>query len=67
MPVWKLKGCPRCVAISSLREIAFSIALRMLPCRAFQTKGKAPEGKSWIQTSGLVNSGYNYNMISNRV
>ena len=35
----------------------FSMVLGMLPRRAFQTKGKAPEGKSWIQTSVLVDSG----------
>jgi len=36
---------------------AFSMVLGMLPRMAFQAKGKAPEGKSWIQTSVLVDSG----------
>jgi len=36
---------------------AFSLVLGMLPRMAFQAKGKAPEGKSWIQTSVVVDSG----------
>jgi len=36
---------------------AFSMVLGMLPRKAFQKKGKAREGESWIQTSVLVDSG----------
>lgn len=36
---------------------AFSLVLGMLPRMAFQAKGKAPEEKSWIQTSVVVDSG----------
>ena len=35
----------------------FSMVLGMLPRKAFQKKGKAREGESWIQTSVLVDSG----------
>ena len=34
-----------------------SMVLGMLPRMAFQAKGKAPKGKSWIQTSVVVDSG----------
>jgi len=36
---------------------AFSLVLGMLPRMAFQAKGRAPEGISWIQTSVVVDSG----------
>jgi len=36
---------------------AFSMVLGMLPRMAFQAKGRAPEGESWIRTTVLVDSG----------